>query len=146
MSLPESQDFDRKSLAMVTGKTANWKEVAKDAVAFAAARGGRLLIGIEDGQDLPPAHQVIPVGLADQVRKRLRECTVNVEVIPTVVPGGAMTLSHQGAKSRWVVRYRGNDRHHKMIYFNPCVRVTPLKVFDNVRYPPRSPHSSQGPP
>ena len=84
MSLPESQDFDRKSLRMVTGKTADWKELAKDAVAFASARGGCLLVGIEDGEDSPPAHQAIPPGLADLVRKRIRECTVNVEVLPEV--------------------------------------------------------------
>lgn len=68
----ESQDVDRKSLRVVTGKTADWSEIAKDAVAFATARGGRLLIGIEDGQAMPPAGQVIPRSLSDHVRKRIR--------------------------------------------------------------------------
>lgn len=92
MTLPESQDFDRKSLRMVTGKTADWAELAKDAVAFATARGGQLLIGIEDGQELPPPEQELDPALADQTRKRLRELTVNVQVIvepQTAQNGGA---------------------------------------------------------
>jgi ATP-dependent DNA helicase RecG len=52
MSL-EDQHTDRKSLRTVTGKTAHWDELAKDAVCFANGAGGRLLIGIEDGQTWP---------------------------------------------------------------------------------------------
>ncbi|WP_296407357.1 RNA-binding domain-containing protein [Zoogloea sp.] len=54
MSL-EGQLLDQKSLRAVLGKTADWNEIAKDCIAFANASGGRLLLGIEDGQDLPPA-------------------------------------------------------------------------------------------
>ena len=64
MSL-EGQLLDRKSLRAVTGKTADWGELAKDCVAFANALGGRLLIGIEDGEALPPAAQSIPADLPD---------------------------------------------------------------------------------
>lgn len=46
MSL-EGQLLYRKWLRAVTGKTADWSELAKDCVAFANALGGRLLIGIE---------------------------------------------------------------------------------------------------
>ena len=53
MSL-EGQHLDHKSLRAVTGKTADWSELAKDCVAFANALGGRLLIGVEDGHALPP--------------------------------------------------------------------------------------------
>ncbi|MFI8607527.1 helix-turn-helix domain-containing protein [Pseudomonas sp. NPDC077649] len=59
MSL-EGQLLDRKSLRSVTGKTADWPELAKDCVAFANALGGRLLIGIVDGDVLPPAEQRVP--------------------------------------------------------------------------------------
>jgi len=51
----EGQLLDQKSLRAVLGKTADWNEIAKDCIAFANASGGRLLLGIEDGQDLPPA-------------------------------------------------------------------------------------------
>ena len=55
----EGQLLDKKSLRVVTGTTANWKELAKDCIAFANAQGGRLLIGIENYADLPPVEQRI---------------------------------------------------------------------------------------
>jgi ATP-dependent DNA helicase RecG len=83
MSL-EGQHLDRKSLRAVTGKTADWGELSKDCVAFANALGGRLLIGIEDGENDPPAAQRIPAGLPDTLRRRMAELTVNVAVRPVV--------------------------------------------------------------
>ncbi len=83
MSL-EGQLLDRKSLRSVTGKTADWSEVSKDCVAFANATGGRLLIGIEDGHDDPPAYQQIPADLPDMLRRRIAERTVNVTVLPHI--------------------------------------------------------------
>ncbi len=84
MSL-EGQLLDRKSLRTVTGKTADFGELAKDCVAFAAAQGGRLLIGIEDDQLLPLAGQRIKPELLDIIRKRIAENTVGVEVAPRIV-------------------------------------------------------------
>lgn len=78
----ESQEVERKSLRLVTGRHADWGALAKEAVAFGAARGGRLLLGIEDGQELPPPGQVLKRELLDDSRKRLRELTVNLEVFP----------------------------------------------------------------
>lgn len=52
----ETQFSDKKSLLKVVGKTADWKELAKDCVCFANSRGGKILIGIED-----KASQPIPV-------------------------------------------------------------------------------------
>lgn len=84
MSL-EGQLLDQKSLRAVTGKTADWNEIAKDCIAFANAVGSRLLLGIEDGQDTPPAGQHIPADLPDTLRRKLAERTVNVAVLPHVV-------------------------------------------------------------
>lgn len=69
----------------MTGKTADWNEIAKDCVAFANATGGRLLVGIEDGQDAPPADQHIPADLPDAVRRKVAERTVNVAVLADIV-------------------------------------------------------------
>ena len=55
----EDQHTDRKSLRTVTGKTADWDALAKDCVCFANSAGGRLLIGIEDSEALPPAGQML---------------------------------------------------------------------------------------
>ena len=83
MSL-EDRHTDRKSLRTVTGKTAHWDELAKDAVCFANGAGGRLLIGIEDGQTWPPADQTVPPDVLDRLRKRIGELTVNVQALPSL--------------------------------------------------------------
>jgi ATP-dependent DNA helicase RecG len=50
--------------------------LAKDCIAFANATGGRLLLGIEDSQDAPPADQRIPADLSDTIRRKLAERTI----------------------------------------------------------------------
>jgi len=77
----ESQHFDKKSLRVITGKTADWSELAKDCVAFANAQGGRLLIGIEDGEAEPPAGQRVSAEIIEKVRVRLAELTMNVSAV-----------------------------------------------------------------
>ncbi|MEW9625112.1 ATP-binding protein [Rhodanobacter geophilus] len=90
----EGQLLDKKSLRSVAGKTADWKELAKDCVAFANASGGHLLIGIEDDQGEPPADQRIPGDLADLIRRKVAECTVNAVVLPETVtaPNGGQYI------------------------------------------------------
>jgi ATP-dependent DNA helicase RecG len=90
----EGQLLDQKSLRAVTGKTADWNEIAKDCVAFANATGGRLLIGVEDGQEAPPVGQQIPADLPDTLRRKLAERTVNVTALPDVVtaPNGGQYI------------------------------------------------------
>jgi ATP-dependent DNA helicase RecG len=80
----EDQHTDRKSLRTITGKTADWNVLAQDCVCFANGAGGRLLIGIEDGETLPPADQVVPPELLDRLRKRISELTVNVQALPSL--------------------------------------------------------------
>lgn len=93
MSL-EGQLLDQKSLRAVTGKTADWNEITKDCIAFANATSGRLLLGIEDGQDAPPFGQHIPSDLPDTLRRKVTERTVNVSVLPDVVtaPNGSQYI------------------------------------------------------
>ena len=83
MSL-ENQYVDRKSLRIVTGRTADWDGLARACVCFGNSAGGRLLIGIEDGETLPPQGQVIPPELLERLRKRITELTVNVQALPSV--------------------------------------------------------------
>ncbi len=82
--MSENHQRDHKSLRLVTGRTADWHELAKDCVRFANARGGVILIGIEDDADEPAADQEIPAGLTDRIRKRVKELTVNVEIAVSV--------------------------------------------------------------
>ena len=80
----EGQRLDHKSIRTVTGKTADFTELAKDCVCFANGPGGQLLIGIEDGETEPPPAQRIPADLLDRIRKRIGELTVNVDVAAEV--------------------------------------------------------------
>lgn len=81
----EGQLLDKKSLRSVTGKSADWNELVKDCVAFANATGGKLLLGIEDGQNEPPPGQQVPADLPDALRRKVAERCVNVAVLPDVV-------------------------------------------------------------
>ncbi|GAB6060040.1 AlbA family DNA-binding domain-containing protein [Desulfonatronum parangueonense] len=74
----EDQHTDRKSIRVVTGKNPAWQEIAKDCVCFANGSGGRLLIGIEEGESEPPQGQRIAPALPEKVQKRVGELTVNV--------------------------------------------------------------------
>ena len=78
----EDQHTDRKSLRAVAGRAAGMDEIAKDCVCFANGAGGRLLIGFEDGQALPPEGQAVSPELLDRLRKRIGELTVNVQALP----------------------------------------------------------------
>ncbi|TVQ98287.1 MAG: ATP-dependent DNA helicase [Desulfovibrionales bacterium] len=78
----EDQHTDRKSLRVVTGKNPAWQEIAKDCVCFANGSGGRLLIGIEEGEVEPPQGQRIAPTLPEKIQKRVGELTVNVQVLP----------------------------------------------------------------
>jgi ATP-dependent DNA helicase RecG len=77
----ENQNMDRKSLRRVTGATADWQELAMDCVAFANAQGGRLLIGIEDGEVAAPAGQRAGDELVKKIQRRIGELTVNISVV-----------------------------------------------------------------
>lgn len=80
--MPEGTGLDLKSLRLVTGRTEDFNELAKDCVCFANGSGGRLLIGIEDDAEAPPAAQRVPAGLLERIRKRIAEMTVNVTALP----------------------------------------------------------------
>ncbi len=62
----ERQLQDKKSLRTIQDKTAKFDELAKDCVAFANAQGGKLLIGIEDDETLPPSGQRIEISLLEK--------------------------------------------------------------------------------
>lgn len=83
--MEENIQYDKKSLKLVTGKTTDFGELAKDCVAFANSFGGYLAIGIEDKEDMPDAHQIIPENLPEKVIKRLNELTINVALSQEIV-------------------------------------------------------------
>lgn len=76
--MEECTTYDKKSLKKVLGKTADFPELSRDCVAFANAKGGFLHIGVEDGDELPPANQKIEYGLEEKIVRRINELTINV--------------------------------------------------------------------
>ena len=75
----EGQELDNKSIRYAL--EANATKLAGDCVGMANARGGTIILGVEDGDAEPPPDQRVPVELADQTRKRIAQLTVNVSVV-----------------------------------------------------------------
>lgn len=76
--MEENSLYDKKSLREITGKSADWNEVAKDCVAFSNAQGGVIDYGIEDDADVPPADQKISEDIAINLEKKINGKTHNV--------------------------------------------------------------------
>ncbi|MBV6421196.1 MAG: hypothetical protein DAHOPDDO_02470 [Ignavibacteriaceae bacterium] len=72
----ETQIYEKKSIRFLDKP--DWNELAKDCVCFANAKGGNILIGIEDDSDIPPANQKIVISKLDEIRKRIGELTIGV--------------------------------------------------------------------
>ncbi|MGQ9644274.1 MAG: ATP-binding protein, partial [Ignavibacterium sp.] len=80
----ENQNYDKKSLKLFTRGNIDWSQLAKDCVCFANARGGVIVIGIENNEDNPPPNQIIPQDLVDSIKKRISEQTINVGTTVTL--------------------------------------------------------------
>jgi ATP-dependent DNA helicase RecG len=72
----EGQTLDQKSLRYALGKHEDADGLACDCVGFANAAGGTILLGIEDGQDEPPASQRVADDHPDRLRNRISQITV----------------------------------------------------------------------
>lgn len=83
--MKENSILDKKSLSIIEGKSANWKELAKDCVCFANSYGGKINIGIEDEEDQPKVNQVINPKLMEDIQKRISSLTINVGIAPKIV-------------------------------------------------------------
>lgn len=76
--MKENSLYDKKSLREITGKNADWNEVAKDCVAFSNAQGGVIDYGIEDDADAPPADQKVSEDIAIDLENKISGKTLNV--------------------------------------------------------------------
>jgi ATP-dependent DNA helicase RecG len=82
----EDQNRDYKSLRKAIGKQADLQSLAETCVCFANAQGGEIVIGIEDGEQEPPAGQKVDIAAMNDVVKRLRSLTDSVGMInPEVI-------------------------------------------------------------
>jgi ATP-dependent DNA helicase RecG len=83
--MKENKNTDHKSLRFLKGTKTDWDELAKDCVCFANGSGGVILIGIEDGHELPPANQKIKDrNTPDFIQKNIAHRTINVGIAVTI--------------------------------------------------------------
>lgn len=80
--MKENSLLDKKSIAIIKGSKANWKELAKDCVCFANSAGGKIIIGIEDTESEPPKGQKVSDDLIERIQKQIPALTHNVGVAP----------------------------------------------------------------
>lgn len=120
----ECARFDRKSLRLFTGKNVEWDELAKDCVAFANASGGKLLIGLEDAAEEPPAGQRIPEDLGEKLHKRMAERTINVQLVAHLAEAdnGGQILEVDIARSTGVAST--TDGRYFLRIADTCVPIT----------------------
>lgn len=80
----ETQKIEKKSIKILKFdgngefKHFDFENIIKHCVAFANSDGGRLIIGIEDGEDLPPPNQAIDIDVENKIRHRISQLTHNV--------------------------------------------------------------------
>lgn len=77
----EGQNIEYKSLKKVIGNTADIRSLAETCVCFANAQGGKIIIGIEDKDTVPPGEQRISQDEINEVVKKLRSHTDGVGII-----------------------------------------------------------------
>jgi len=80
----ENQFLEKKSLRKVVGANSDWRSLLPVCVGFANSFGGRLWVGIEDKEDLPPEAQRIDSELLNGLRRKIEENTVNVSVLASI--------------------------------------------------------------
>ena len=76
--MKENSLYDKKSIRSITGKTADFPEIAKDAVAFSNAQGGILEIGLEDWENEPNPEQRITQELIIKLENKVSGLTSGV--------------------------------------------------------------------
>tara|TARA_R110000744_G_scaffold237369_4_gene354808 strand:+ start:13415 stop:15058 length:1644 start_codon:yes stop_codon:yes gene_type:complete len=124
--MKENSLLDKKSLALVSGNNTNLKELAKDCVCFANAQGGKILIGIEDDSDLPPADQFIPETIINRINKTIPALTLNVGIAPHIktAENGAEYIELQVFRSAQSVASTTDGKYYMRVS-DACKPVLP---------------------
>ena len=109
----EGQEVDKKSLRVLAGRAGGFQELAKDCVAFANANGGRLLIGIEDEADEPPAGQRVDNSWIERLPHRVSQLTLNVGLAASKVslPNGGEYLELRVARNAQSIASTSDGRY-----------------------------------
>ena len=86
MMIEEKNNIEYKSIKKVIGKKSDLESLAETCVCLANAQGGRLIIGVENEDKLPPPNQKIDIGDMNKVMSRLRSLTDGVGLVnPNII-------------------------------------------------------------
>ncbi|MDT3739318.1 MAG: ATP-binding protein [Candidatus Kapabacteria bacterium] len=87
----ENNQYEKKSLKLIDKKNPDWNELTKDCISFANSLGGKIIIGIEDNEEIPPINQKIDDNLIPIIRKNIEQRAVNlgVEVYKIIAENGS---------------------------------------------------------
>ncbi|MFH1052256.1 MAG: ATP-binding protein [bacterium] len=77
----ETTTYEYKSIKKIRGGSADFKDLAKTCVCLANAQGGKLIIGIEDADSVPPSNQKVSNEEMNKIVSRLRSLTFNVGIV-----------------------------------------------------------------
>lgn len=115
--MEENSHFDKKSLKLIQGKTADWSELAKDCVCFANGVGGEIHIGIEDEEELPNATQRIKPALLDKINKTIPQLTLNVGVAPSIeiAENGGEYINLKVLRSSQTIACTSNGKYYMRV-------------------------------
>ncbi len=94
----ETDIADKKSLLFFSSPDmVSWKELAKDCVAFANARGGEVVFGIEDADSAPDPDQIIDPQWINRIHRAIPQHTMGVSIAPVIRKwenGGEVLVVH----------------------------------------------------
>lgn len=124
--MKENSHFDRKSLKVVSGKKADWSELAKDCVCFANGVGGEIHIGIEDDQEMPDANQIVSDEILESIVKRIPGMTLNVAIHPTIeiAENGGQFIKLKIFRSKQTIASTTDGRYYMRVS-DECKPVLP---------------------
>lgn len=81
----EDSNKDYKSLKKAIGSKSDVSSIAETCVCFANAQGGKLIIGIEDNESVPPTGKKIDVDNMNKMISRIRDLTHSVGITNPVI-------------------------------------------------------------
>jgi ATP-dependent DNA helicase RecG len=130
--MAENHIVEYKSLRKVTGKTADLKDLAKTCVCFANAQGGTIIVGIEDGQVMPPSDQQIDQDQVNYILRTLRGLALNTGIAEPVLetsPNGGQYFHFEVLMSTNSVATTSDGR----IYMRQTEECQPVRSEDFMR-------------
>lgn len=112
--MEENGVLEKKSIRKIRGKTADFKQIAKECVCLANSIGGKILIGIEDGESIPPSDQRIAEGERKALEQKIKGQTINVGINAVIIKheNGADYISVQVSRNETAIASTTDGKYY----------------------------------